>query len=377
MPGPRSCREADVLILGAGPAGSALALALKRAGVADVLLVDRPTRRPFRIGESAAPSLGPLLCRLGLDDRLDGHGHRPCHGNRTFWGGPAPVVEDFMSRTHGPGWHLDREAFDSWLRAEAAARGAELLSPAHLAAVRRDGDGWQVDARAVGINVEARTRWIVDATGRPAAFARRCGARLHRLDRLMALAACAEPVEGRGFDGFTLVEAVEYGWWYATRLPGGAAIVALMRDSDLARGGNLLSPAAFRQAWAATSEIAHFVPPPDQALRPFVFAAGTQFIDRAIAPGWLALGDALIALDPLSASGITGALEDAIAAAETIVRLLGVTDNGEARDLRSAYAARANATLRRYLVERCAIYGRENRWRKNSFWQRRATVMIQ
>ena len=377
MPTPRPRREVDVVILGAGPAGSALALALKRAGVADVLLVDRPTRRPFRIGESAAPSLGPLLCRLGLDDRLDGHGHRPCHGNRIFWGGPAPVVEDFMSRIHGPGWHLDREAFDSWLTAEAVTRGAGLLSPAHLAAVRRDGDGWQVEVRAEGIKHEARTRWIVDATGRPAAFARRLGARLHRSDRLMAFAACAKPAEGQGFDGFSVVEAVENGWWYAARLPSGMAVVALMTDADLARGGNLLSPAAFRQAWAATSEIARFVPPPDQALRPVVFAAGTQFIDRAIAPGWLALGDALIALDPLSASGITGALEDAIAAADTIGRLLGLAVEGEARDLRSAYAARANATLRRYLVERCAIYGRENRWRKSSFWQRRAAVMIQ
>jgi flavin-dependent dehydrogenase len=99
--------------------------------------------------------------------------------------------------------------------------------------------------------------------------------------------------------------------------------------------------------------------------------------DRAIASGWLALGDALIALDPLSASGITGALEDAIAAAETIGRLLGVTDNGETRDIRSAYAARANATLMQYLAERCAIYGRDNRWRKYGFWQRRVIVIIQ
>lgn len=374
---PRSRREVDVVILGAGPAGSALALALKRAGVADVLLVDRPMRRPFRIGESAAPSLGGLLRRLGLDDRLDGHGHRPCYGNRTFWGKSAPVIEDFMYRTHGSGWHLDRETFDTWLKEEAVARGTELLSPAHVEAVRRGGDNWQVDVRAVNINFEVTARWIVDATGRPAAFARRSGARLHRIDRLMAFAVCAKPAEGQGFDGFSVVEAVENGWWYAARLPSGAAVVALMTDADLARRANLLSPAVFRQAWAATSEIGHFVPPPDRAQQPVAFAAGTRFIDRAIAPGWLALGDALIALDPLSASGVTGALEDAIGAADTIVRLLGLPGNGEARDIRAAYATRANATLRRFLVERRAIYGRENRWRKNSFWQRRAAATIQ
>lgn len=377
MPMPRPRREVDVVILGAGPAGSALALALKRAGMADVVLVDRPVRRPFRIGESAAPSLGRLLRRLGLDDRLDGHGHRPCYGNRTFWGESAPVVEDFMYRTHGSGWHLDRETFDIWLKDEAVASGAELLSPAHVEAVRRGGDGWQVDVREVDTSVEMKARWVADATGRPAAFARRSGARLHRIDQLVAFAVCAKPAEGQGFDGFSVVEAVENGWWYAARVPSGMAIVALMTDADLARRANLLSPVAFRQAWAATSEIGRFVPSPDQAQQPVAFAAGTQFIDRAIAPGWLALGDALIALDPLSASGVTGALEDAIAAAETIVRLLGQPCNGEARDIRSAYATRANATLGRYLVERRAIYSRENRWTKYSFWQRRAAVTLQ
>jgi flavin-dependent dehydrogenase len=377
MPASDSRGAFDVLVLGAGPAGSGLALALQRAGVADVLIVDRPARRPFRIGESAAPSLGPLLRRLGLDDRLDGLGHYHCHGNLYLWGGPAPTIKDFITCAHGSGWHLDREAFDEWLRAEAVNGGAELLSPAHLASVRRDGDGWQVDIRTADRNFQVRTRWIVDASGRPAAIARRSGARLNQIDRLIALAALADPGDGRHFEGLSVIEAAEIGWWYAARQPEGKAVIALMTDADLARDAHLVSPAAFRQAWAETSEIVNFVPPPDEALHPVVFAAGSQFIDRAIAPGWLALGDALIALDPLSASGVTGALEDAIAAANAIVRLLSLPARGDARDLRSAYAARADAMLKRYLVERSAIYGREKRWRDSSFWQRRATVAIQ
>src|SRR5689334_22771476 len=112
MSAPSSGHEVDVTILGAGPAGSALALGLKQAGVGRVLVVDRPMRRPFRIGESAAPGLSPLLRRLGLDDRLEGRGHRPCYGNLSSWGRPQLAVEDFMSGTCGRGWHLNREAFD-------------------------------------------------------------------------------------------------------------------------------------------------------------------------------------------------------------------------------------------------------------------------
>ena len=91
---PDILRDLDVLILGAGPAGSTLALALKRAGVGAVLLIDNPLRRAFRMGESAAPGLGSLLRHLGLDDRLESRGHRPCHGNRSLWGGGQPAVED-------------------------------------------------------------------------------------------------------------------------------------------------------------------------------------------------------------------------------------------------------------------------------------------
>jgi flavin-dependent dehydrogenase len=370
---PPDCkRDLDVLILGAGPAGSALALALKRAGIGNVLLIGHPSRRPFHIGESAAPGLGNLLRRLGLDDRLEGRGHRPCYGNRTVWGRTEAAIEDFMSHAHGPGWHLDREAFDSWLRAEALAAGAEQLSPARLETAHRESDEWRVEIRAADEVLMARSRWIVDSTGRPAAFARRSGARLCRFDRLIALAAFGLPATDRGFDGFSLIESAEGGWWYGARLPDGRAVVTFMTDADLASSADLYSPDAFRNAWAASAEISRFAPPPCQGWKPMVFAAGTQFIDRAIGPGWLALGDALMALDPLSAAGISGALEDAIAAADTIVQLLKEPSQGTARALRRAYAARADASLRRYMVERRAIYGRERRWPESRFWQRRA-----
>lgn len=371
MPTAISCPTVDVLILGAGPAGAGLAVALKQAGVDKILLIDRPARRPFRMGESAGPNLGSLLRRIGLDDRLEAQGHRPCHGNLSIWGRALPTAEDFMFNACGPGWLLDRNHFDRWLRAGAVERGAVLCTPAQLLAARRDGDAWQVALRAVGRNHEVSARWIVDASGRPAWFARRSGAQLTRVDRLMAIAAPATPRKQRGFGGFVVVEAGEHGWWYAAHLPDGNALVTLMTDPDLAGRADLLSPSGFRRAWAATAAIADFVAPTDPIPQPVRFAAGTQFVDRAIAPGWLSIGDALIALDPLSASGVTGALEDAIEAADTIVALLAEPDKERSRERRSAYAARANAMLCRYLAERAAIYGRERRWSASPFWQRR------
>jgi flavin-dependent dehydrogenase len=365
-------RRTDVLILGAGPAGASLALALKRAGVGAVGMIDASVPRPLRIGEAAAPGLGALLARLGLDDGLEAQGHRSCHGNRSLWGGDAHHISDFMVRAQGPGWHLDRSAFDAWLLDKAQGAGAELFSPARLEAAEWEGDRWRAGLRYRDRTLLLQARWIVDATGRPAAFARRNGATLHRLDRLIALAVRAEPAEEPGFDSYSQIEASETGWWYAAQLPGGKTMVSLMTDNDLARSCGLFSAEGFAAAWRATREISRLAEPVINA--PAVFPAGTQFIDQAIAPGWLALGDALMAFDPLSASGITGAIEDAITAGELLVHLLDEPDERESASLRHAYAARANAGLSRFMAEHRAIYAAETRWPKSPFWQRRSAA---
>jgi flavin-dependent dehydrogenase len=363
-------RATDVLILGAGPAGSALALALKRAGIGDVLMIDSAASRPVQIGEAAAPGLGPLLARLGLDDRLEKRGHRPCHGNRGAWGSESCRVSDFLLRAEGPGWHLDREAFDSWLLRAAIEGGAEILLPARLEAAHWQRGGWDARLRYRGQTVSLAVRWIVDATGRPAVFARHNGAALHRLDRLVALAVLAEPGEDRRFDSYSHIEAFENGWWYSANLPNGKTLVLLMTDNDIARDGGLGTAEGFNSAWRASREISQ-IARPCEAL-PRIFAAGTQFIDQAAAPGWMALGDALMAFDPLSASGITGAIEDALAASELLARLLDDPSEGEAKALRRGYAARADEGLRRFVSEHRALYATEQRWPDSLFWRRRS-----
>ncbi|HXQ40027.1 MAG TPA: FAD-dependent monooxygenase [Candidatus Udaeobacter sp.] len=359
----------DAAIIGAGPAGAAVALALKRSGIESVAMIDWPRRRRFAVGESAAPGIGILLEHLGLDCRLERLGHRPCHGNLSFWGGVAPRAADYFSRASGPGWHLDRAAFDGWLRDQARDAGARFLAPARLLEARRDGQAWRLQLGADAAAIELSARWVLDATGRGAAVSRRLGARLHRVDHLLALAVIGRPAGEARFRGFTVVEATEIGWWYGARLPDGRAMMALMTDADIARRNGLRAAAAFHQAWSATIEMRRFAAPVSVAEGPAVFSAATQFLDRAAGPGWLALGDALMALDPLSASGLTGALEDALAAGEVIAGSLSGGDSE--RRLAAGYARRARATLESFLTARLGVYAAERRWHESLFWRRR------
>ncbi|HET7867782.1 MAG TPA: tryptophan 7-halogenase, partial [Burkholderiaceae bacterium] len=134
----------DVLILGAGPAGCATALALCRRGVARVMLVDRPLAQAFRIGEAATPDVPGLVAQLlgGTAANLPVP-QRPYVGNLSHWGG-VRRRDDFMRRGLAPGWQLDRASFDQGLRELAMAAGALLRCPARCNDVSRTPGGWAV-----------------------------------------------------------------------------------------------------------------------------------------------------------------------------------------------------------------------------------------
>ncbi|AXE28655.1 hypothetical protein DK842_01215 [Chromobacterium phragmitis] len=348
-----------VAIAGAGPAGSAVALALHALGV-EALLLDRPLAQPFRIGESATPDVAGLLDRLGAGHALDGH--LRYHGNLSLWGSETPRLDHFLHRGQGHGWHLDRARFDQALRQEAMARGVTALGDSGVDGIAPSGDGWRLQVRGLG-EVEAKV--VVDAGGRRSPLASRLGVERHRLDRLQAL-ACHAPNHG-GLSGYSLVEAAPYGWWYAAALPDGRALATLMVDQDLARGQKLDQPAQFLAAWRATRLLAERLPPPARLDAVHAFAAHSGCVARAAGRGWICVGDALMGLDPLTSSGISGALGDALAAAPAIAAML----DGDLAPAR-AYAKRADDGFRRYLAERRRHYRQETRWPEQPFWQRRA-----
>ena len=296
--------DAQVLILGAGPGGCATALALLGAGVEGVVLVNKPARTPFRIGESATPDVSNLLKRLGLSASLSQAGHCEYHANLSLWGG-VRRIDDFLRRGKGHGWHLDRAAFDESLRRAAIDRGARLFSPATAADLARRDGAWQVGVDLGGTARErVRALVLVDAAGRRAPLACRLGATRYRIDRMVALAHVAPACSGLA--GLVLTEPFAEGWWYAAKRPDDRAIVTLMTDADIARRRGWRHWACYREAWEETAELRLRVPPPQRESLVATFPAHSGFTDRAAGAGWIAVGDAIISFDPLTSSGIAG-----------------------------------------------------------------------
>lgn len=355
--------ETDVLIFGAGPAGCATALALAGQGVRSVVL-HKPVQVRFRIGESATPDVPGLLRQLGLSGDLAAAGHRPCHGNLSLWGG-VRVFDDFLRRGQGPAWHLDRARFDADLQAALPARGVTLCEGAALREILPAGEGWRVDLGPAGVIV---ARVLVDAAGRRAPLATRLGAARVTVDGLVALAVKA-PAYDRLLAATTLVEPCAEGWWYAAPLPDGQAMVTLMTDSDLAAATQFRNVEQYEAAWRASPVLADLVPVPAGGIDVVTsFAAQSGFLTKVAGSGWIAAGDALLGFDPLTSSGISGALRDGLAAADVIGGWL----RGEPpAALAQTYAGRLARSLEKYLRDRQRHYAAEQRWPDSPFWQRR------
>ena len=107
--------DADVVVVGGGPAGGAAAIACAARGLR-VVLLQRDAAELDRPGETLHPGVEPLLAQLGVADRLaEVTGARPA-GIWIEWGGPRRF-EPYGEDADGPwrGFQVSRAAFDTLL----------------------------------------------------------------------------------------------------------------------------------------------------------------------------------------------------------------------------------------------------------------------
>jgi flavin-dependent dehydrogenase len=352
----------DVAIIGGGPAGCGAAIALRQTFPSlRVLVVEASDYSRRRAGEVLPPMARPLLEHLGVLGHMSAEVCGVARGVAHAWGGPKLEERDYFFRATGEGWHLERNRFDVMLANHADTCGAEVWRKRVLHGAERTGDIWQMQMS----DCQVESRWVIDATGRNATFARIQGARFNSLDSLTAFSRVfqhEDEIEAR-----TIVEACAHGWWYATPLPGRRRVVSMLTDADLGRSLRLADTSAWLRALKSATHMQTLVANAILQPSPLVRSAATVALDRVYGEGWLATGDASSAFDPLSGQGITNALRSGILAAFAVGDTL--CHNSAAALVRyEAIQQKQRASFARTHREH---YSREQRWSQEPFWSRR------
>ena len=357
----------NVLVIGAGIAGCAAARLL--AQDYRVLVLDRYATPPTRIGERIPGAARPLLQRLGLLGKFEAAGHRISLGQASLWGSDTVHRRDSLNDPWGPGWCIDRVAFETMLRGEAQEAGAQMMTGARLVALAPSCDrhrGWAATVEMGDQRLEVDAVFLLLAHGRSRLpIELRSSVSVQSLDRLVCrFVKLPNSSASDSLSGFSFVEAAPEGWWYQTTLPSGHRIVAYQSDADLPSARQACSPEGFSELLRGTRGLSDTSLPAGTIIQGA--SARSQALSSACGIGWCALGDTACAFDPLSSQGIFNALYSGVRGAEAISADMGGDEQALLR-----YREQMAQVFSAYRTNLERIYSMERRFSNGLFWQRR------
>jgi menaquinone-9 beta-reductase len=353
--------DAEVIIVGGGPAGAATAWGLARAGI-DVIVADRarfPRDKPC--AEYLSPQASRILSDMGVLATVEAAGAARLTGMTIRAPSGVSFRGDFAAGHGFPGFRseglsLRRLVLDAILLRHAEAAGARIMEGCAVTDLIRDGTGRvtgvrlsasadgqdsvvrgahepQTPADAPGRVLSARV--VVGADGLRSVVSRRAGlAHSRRWPKRVAFVTHYRDVGGIGATGEMHVE--RDGYIGLADVGSGHTTVALVVPAPAARGAGT-NRAGFLDAWIARHP--HLAPrfrgasriSPVRATGPFA-----QHARHLWAPGVALVGDAADFFDPFTGEGVYTALRGA----ELLTPYLGaVVSARSARDADTALAA--------------------------------------
>jgi flavin-dependent dehydrogenase len=351
----------DVLIIGAGPAGSTLGYRLARQGFR-VVLVDRAGfPRDKACSEYLGPGAADLLAGLGVLERLHREGAAPLTGTTVVAARGARLTGRFAlatrQRPSAVGLSIPRRVLDQVLLDRAVAAGVDFRprSAAHDlefnggavagAVIRDPGGGRQV----------LGARLTVGADGLRSVVARRLGGVILSAPRRMAFVTHVRGVAG--LSTTAEMHVGPHGYVGLNPLGDDLANVALVLAADRTGGARGRLEQFFFETLGQFPGLGGRVPREGMS-RPILatgpFSARAR---RVVADGALLVGDAADFFDPFTGEGVYSALRGAELAATAAAAALERPGPVTARSLAPYRRARRRAFAGKWVVERLIGYG--------------------
>lgn len=175
-------KDTDIIIIGGGPGGAAMAGYLRKAGI-NCMVLEREHFPREHVGESLVPASNKVLNDLGLMEEMENQGFVRKYG--AAWStheGRNIYEHDWEDKLHDADilfyegqdigdhkkytYHVDRGKFDKMLLDHARNQGAQVFEGSKVSSIEFLADGVVVSGTREEEGFEHRAHMVVDASGR-------------------------------------------------------------------------------------------------------------------------------------------------------------------------------------------------------------------
>ncbi len=321
--------EYDVIVIGAGPAGSTVGALLAEQG-RKVLVVDRATFPRFHVGESLVPETYWSLKRLGLIDQLKQTAFPQKFSVQFVTDEGIETMpfyfNEYKDHESSQTWQVLRAEFDQMLVNNARTKGAVVHTGTQVLDLLTEGE------QVTGVKLkfhsqetqDIRAKLVVDSSGQTGFIASRFKLKMADpvLKKGTVWAHFKNAQRDPGIDeGATLILQTEgkRSWFWYIPLPDNVVSVGCTGDMEyMFSKGRGNSEEIFYQEVERCVGIQRRLTEAQPVTEFMTTKDFSYHTKQPVGPGWMLAGDALGFIDPVYSSGVLLAMKSGELVADAI-----------------------------------------------------------